>query len=219
MAESQFGAPVIIDSNGVVEVLQRESLSGKLSSYDEAFVQNLVFEHPECLPIVEIDRDFLDPIPICVELNTPAGPIDALYLTASGRVVILEAKLWRNPEARRKVVAQILDYAKEFSRWDYEDLQREVSKKLGRKGNVPYELVKEIYPDLDEADFLDAVSKSLKQGKFLLLIVGDGIREGVGAIAEFLQTVGRLEFTFGLVELGIFRSADGRTLIQPRVLV
>ena len=92
MAESQFGAPVIIDSNGIVEVLQRESLSGKSSSYDEAFVQNLVFEHPEYLPIVEISRAFLDPVPICMELNTPAGPIDALYLTASGRVVILEAK-------------------------------------------------------------------------------------------------------------------------------
>ncbi len=35
--------------------------------------------------------------------------------------MLVEAKLWRNPEARRKVIGQILDYAKELSRWNYED--------------------------------------------------------------------------------------------------
>jgi len=60
----------------------------------------------------------------------PFGPI--LYENG-GRLAVVEVKLWRNPEARRKVVAQILDYAKELSNWDYEDLQREVSKRVGRK--------------------------------------------------------------------------------------
>ena len=40
---------------------------------------------------------------------------------------------------------------------------------------------------LGESSFFDAVSRNLRRGRFLLLIVGDGIREGVETIAEFLQ--------------------------------
>lgn len=52
----------------------------------------------------------------------------------------------------------------------------------------------------------------------MLLILGDGIREGVGAIAQFLEDVGGLEFTLGLVELAIYRCPDEKLLVQPRVL-
>ena len=95
-----------------------------------------------------------------------------------GRLTLAEFKLWRNPQARREVIGQILDYAKELASWGYEDLQREVSKTLKRPGNVLYELVRERAPD--EAAFIDRVTRHLKRGEFLLLIVGDGIREDVG---------------------------------------
>jgi hypothetical protein len=139
-------------------------------------------------------------------------------MTADGGIVVVETKLWRNPDARRKVIAQILDYAKELARWDYEDLSREVAKV--QKGNVRslFELVKEHNPSLDEARFIDAVSTNLKYGRFLLVIAGDGIREGVENLTDFLDRLGRLEFTFGLVEVGIYRLPDGPLLFQPRVL-
>jgi hypothetical protein len=50
------------------------------------------------------------------------------------------------------------------------------------------------------------------------LIVGDGIREGVEAIAEYLQTHAGLHFTLGLVELPIFLTPSGERLVAPRVL-
>jgi hypothetical protein len=52
----------------------------------------------------------------------------------------------------------------------------------------------------------------------LLLIVGDGIREGAAAIADFIQRVGTLEFTFGLVELALYGSDEEGVFVQPRVL-
>ena len=69
---------------------------------------------------------FSGPVAICTELNTLAGPIDNFMVTPSGLPVLVECKLWRNPEARREVVSQILDYAKELSRWSSSDVQREV---------------------------------------------------------------------------------------------
>ena len=221
MSESAYGTPLLIKEGGEPLPLSRVPLgkSGKESGYDEEFVQKLAFDHPETLPIAEIDRAYEGLVPVCLELSMPAGALDALYVTPRGRLVIAESKLWRNPEARRKVVSQILDYAKDFAQWDYEDLQRAVSSKLKRKGNVLFDLVKEKYPDTDEAQFVDEVQKSLKHGRFLLLIIGDGIREGAGAIAEFLSDVGNLEFTFGLVELALYRGPTGaRLLVQPRVI-
>lgn len=209
-----YSVPLLIGENDVTR-LERVPLSLDASTYDEAFIQRLAFEHPECLPIHEVDSVYAELIPVCIELNTPVGPIDALYVTPSGRVVLLEAKLWRNPEARRKVVGQILDYAKELAAWRYEDLDREVARRTSR---TLFEIVRSTRADTDEAHFVDEVSKSLSNGRFLLLIVGDGIREGVGAIADFLETVGRLEFTFGLIELALYRGIDTRLLVQPRVL-
>jgi len=184
----------------------------------EAPIQRLVHEHPECLPVAEIDPIFCGPVPICTELNTSAGPIDNVMVTPSGLPVLVECKLWRNPEARREVVGQILDYAKELSRWSSADLQREVSRRLGREGNPLLELVRAAGHDVDEISFNDALTINLRRGRFLLLIVGDGIREGVEAIAEYLQEHAGLHFSLGLVEMPIYTTRDGSLVVTPRVL-
>jgi len=217
MSDNPYAAPLLVGERGETKRLERLPLGGG-SHYDEAYIQELAFHHPEALPVADIDRSYEGLIPVCMELNTQAGPLDALYVTPKGRLVVVEAKLWRNPEARRKVVGQILDYAKELSRWDYEDLQREVSRTTGRKGNALYELVREQDAGVEESVFVDEITRSLRQGRFLLLVVGDGIREGVAAITEFMEQAGHLAFTFGLVELGLYRAPGLGTLVQPRVL-
>lgn len=133
-------------------------------------------------------------------------------------MILAEFKLWRNPQARREVIGQILDYTSELASWSYEDLQREVSKVLKRKGNVPYELVRRQAPDVDETEFVDNVSRHLKRGEFLLLIIGDGIREGVENIVHFVQSHSGLHFTLALVEAALYRDTAGRIIVQPRIL-
>ena len=185
---------------------------------DESSLQDLLFRFPRSLPIAAIDAAYSDPVPVCRELSTPAGYVDALYINALGRLILAEFKLWRNPQARREVIGQILDYTKELASWNYEDLQREVSRALGRKGNVPYELVRAQAPDVDEAQFVDNVSRHLRRGEFLLLIIGDGIREGVENIVHFVQSHSGLHFNLALVEAALYRHTANRIIVQPRVL-
>ncbi len=116
------------------------------------------------------------------------------------------------------MVGQILDYAKELSRWSSSDLQREVAKRTNLPGNPLVTLLSEAGHEVDEIAFNDALTFNLRRGRFLLLIVGDGIREGVEAIATYLQSHLGLHFSLGLVEMPIFRLPDGSHLVTPRVL-
>ena len=146
------------------------------------------------------------------------GYVDALYVNALGRLTLAEFKLWRNPQARREVIGQILDYAKEIASWSYEDLQREVSRALKRPGNVLFDLVRATDPDVEEGVFVDNVTRHLRRGEFLLLIIGDGIREGVENIVDFVQQHSGLHFNLALVEAALYRDKDDHVIVQPRVL-
>ena len=215
--------PILISGAGSNVLLDRVPLTGAsgTSAYDEDWLQDLLYKHPESLPVAEINPSFAGLIPICREMLTPAGPIDVLYATREGRLAVLEAKLWRNPEARRKVIGQILDYAKELSHWTYEKLDAAVLAARRRDQGTArslFEIVRDQHAELDEAQFIDSISRSLRRGDLLLLIAGDGIRENVGAITNFIEDHGTLHFTFGLIEMAIYRMPDGRHLVQPRVL-
>jgi hypothetical protein len=217
--ERQHSVPLLLpSSSAVAEPLKLVAQQGGGDAVSEAYIQALVHEHPACLPITEIDAMFSDPVPICTELNTPAGPIDNFMVTPSGLPVLVECKFWRNPQTRREVVSQILDYAKELSRWSSSDVQREVSHRLKRAGNPLLDMVRAVDPEVDERQFNDALTANLRRGRFLLLIVGDGIREGVEAIAEYLQLHAGLHFSLGLVELPIYVMPNGDRLVAPRVL-
>ncbi|MBY5924754.1 MULTISPECIES: hypothetical protein [unclassified Halomonas] len=191
---------------------------GFTNSRNEAWLRDLLAAHPDLLPIEEVDPSFGPLVSLCTELSTEAGPVDAAFISPSGRLTLVECKLWRNPEARRKVIAQILDYARAVSQWSYADLQRQVAAATGLKGNVPFEAARRLKPDLDEAAFVDAAARALREGRFLLLIAGDGIREGVTSMAELITRNATLGFSFGLVEVALYEFGDQGLAVQPRVV-
>lgn len=216
----QHGVPLLLERlDKKAERLKPVQMGGTMQTrgYDEAFVQRLVFNHPEVLPLSEIDPTCVDPVPVCDELPTKAGPVDVFMMTATGMPVLVECKLWTNPQARREVVGQIIDYAKEVRRWSYEDLQRACASRCGPEFSL-FGLMNEPAGSLDERTFIDNVTRNLRDGRFVLLVVGDGIREGVEAIGEYLTGSGALQFSFGLVELPVFETPTGQLIVTPRTL-
>src|SRR5258708_8000931 len=87
------------------------------------------------------------------EVTVPdVGSIDVLLISSSGRIGVVETKLAYNPDARRKVVAQILEYAINLS-------------SISELPAIPAELT----PYIDEQDARDGMQK----GDYLLIIAGD----------------------------------------------
>jgi hypothetical protein len=230
MAERD-GAPLWISPEPASAIrLERADLrpSGENGRvYDEAWLQRLLHQNPEVLPIEQIEPGFGKLVPLCRELPLPLGAnqtgyLDNLFATADGRLVLVEAKLWRNHEARRAVIAQALEYAASIFRLGYEELQSAVLQ--ARKHDVPqvaslHEIIACHHRPVDETEFLDAVSRNLSRGRAIIAVVGDGIREELISIAELLQSHAGHRFTFALVELKIYEAPQhGARIVVPSVL-
>jgi len=213
-----------ITKEASVECLPRLPLKPEkgASKYDEAWLQTLIATQPNVLPIEEIEPVLADAIPICTEMPVKSGWVDLLLATPLGDLVIVECKLWRNPQARREVVGQILDYAKDIARLSYQEFEAAVLKATPAPGAAEdqslYARASGEHPARDEHIFIDAVSRNLRRGRFLLLLVGDGIHEGVETMTEFLQQHAGLHFTLGLVEMAVFQGEGKSVFVQPRIL-
>jgi hypothetical protein len=159
---------------------------------------------------------------LCRELPLPSGFLDNLFVTRDGKLVLVEAKLWRNPEARRTVVAQALDYAAAVFRMRYGELESAVLT-ARHAAKMPASSLLEIVAGdsegIDELEFVDAVQRNLERGRAVIAIVGDGIREDLISLTDLLQSHAGHRFTFALVELAVYETpVTGVRLAVPSVL-
>ena len=210
--ERQHSLPILLSADGTSRRL------GTRGDVLEDRIQALVHDHPASLPIADIDPIFVGAVAVCREMQLGNGRVDNFLVTPSGLPVLVECKLWRNPEARREVVGQILEYAKVLSRWSFADVQREVGARTKRGPSALLDIVRAADPAIDETTFHDAISFNLRRGRFLLIILGDGIREDVETIATYLQAHAGLHFTFGLVEFPIYTLPNNEMIVVPRVV-
>ena len=227
----QFAAPILVENleepfkpKRLVR-LRTTARDGASRAYAEKLLQEIIHSDPSVLPVEELEEPFFSDLrPVCQELPLANGTkyIDNLLVNPDGRICIVECKLWRNPEAVREVVAQILDYAAELSNLSYEQLEEAVAKVLGRKklDCLVQTVLGDAPGDEQKIAFIDAVSRSLRTSSFLLLIVGDGIRSGLQQIAGLLQKRATLGFSLGLIEMAIYGNGTaGPFYIQPRLLL
>lgn len=183
----------------------------------EEWMQELLFSRPKLLPVDYFDESFAPLIPIGREVATASGYIDNLYVSPVGKLTIVETKLWKNPEKHRTVVAQIIDYAKEISEWDYDQLSDAIlkaSRESGADTEKKQSLDQLVEPFIDEAglditEFQDRVINNLHNGEFLLLIVGDRISPNVALLSDAIHGAPGLDFRMGLVELHLYSTQEG----------
>jgi hypothetical protein len=215
------GTPILVQKRSDVgpQAVRLARRPFQREDIDEGWLQTLIHQHPNLLAVEEIEPDYAPLIPIGREVATDAGPIDNLYINPNGLITLVEAKLWKNPEARREVVGQILDYAHHLTRWTYDDLD---ARTRFATDHGLWDHVRRHAPgslDIDEDEFVDAVTRNLSRGRFLLLIVGDGIKESTEQLATYLQGTPNLRFTLALVEMRVYDvPGSNDLLVVPSVV-
>jgi hypothetical protein len=220
-----------MDTIGKPYIIHNEKAEGKsllpLKKEDvlfkENWLQELLFKHPDILPVNLLDEKFYPPI----SLGREIANIDNLFISTKGQLIIVETKLWRNPEAHRTVVAQVLDYARTLAKWSYKDLDSAIKSFTLKQQNLSkniFEIVKENskYFDYNEIEFQAKVQDNLTNGNFALLIVGDQIHPSVTQLADTIQSAPHLQFTLGFVELNCFkleRDSDWPLIVYPNLVL
>lgn len=140
-------------------------------------------------------------LPWRTEINFGSGPIDVLLVSSYGRIGIIETKLSYNPQKRREVVAQILDYALALQELEIEDLPD--------------------LPDSEDAPDVEDLQEALSAGRFLLLIAGDALDARAMRLSQtMLASHLTSEWDLAMIDLNLYKAAtgEGDLIIVPELL-
>ncbi|MGB2905261.1 MAG: hypothetical protein WBJ68_01390 [Candidatus Dechloromonas phosphoritropha] len=230
-----YGSPIVFSE----DTLQRRFLPlagisprrDDPNSFNESLLQELIDATPNVLPV----REYLPSSTtlfslgreVPVDLGANNGYIDNLLVTNDGYLVIVETKLYRNPEGIREVIAQTLQYGMAVGQMPLMELEARIkrgqSPALNRSENirdcVSRQAAEQNRPAALGDDFDEALERHLRRGEILLLIVSDGIHIGVERVTHWLNEQGNSSpFKFGLVELKFYTYGNER-LVVPRTVL
>ena len=176
----------------------------------EYILQRLVELYPEILPWHEFsDSPEEDEVRVCVVCEgVSSAATDILLIerkpTGSGRFVIVETKLIKNPESHRAVLGQILEYAARLTSGqtleDLEEIAGNYWKSRGPrfKGNFNDEMKKTCGEDWREVVWKTAFD-NLRRGDVRLLIVSDDLYEDLRLAVTYLPS----SVLLSAIEIGV----------------
>jgi hypothetical protein len=187
-------------------------------SINEKRIQEIIFNKPELLTTSELDSEFNNLISLKQEFPISSGSIDVLLISPKGNLCVVETKLWRNSEAHRTVIAQVLDYAMALAMLSPMDIYQKVTKEKGESARIKFfeKINKAI--DLNEIEFEDNLLQSLQDGRFLLLIVGDQIKPNLLLLSNTIQSAPHLQFNINLLELRLYEDDSDMLVVVPQLV-
>ncbi len=182
----------------------------------EEELQTFLKEHPDLMPLEEIELSAPGLLCIGWEVGLASGAEDILYVDQNGLLTVVETKLRKNPEARREVVGQILEYAAQMSAWSSADVERQAEKFFAspesteqyrdctlEKALQLFLESSELPLDFSYDDFLQQVQTNIERGHFRLVIAIDEPPEPLLKTVEFVNRFSE-RFDLYLIQLKRF---------------
>ena len=212
------------DQQGRLEPLEDE----RFEKEDE--LQALIAEHPELLDGTQMrPENPLRWILIAREQGIAESSdaaarwaVDLLLADQDALPTLVEVKRGSNPEIRRTVVGQMLEYAAHAARtWTADTLRRAFEESTDARGlDSGKELGKLLAPDGEEEPgaegFWERVATNLDASRLRLLLVADDIPVSLERVVEFLNAqMAGIEVL--AVEIKQFKG-DSRQTLVPRVI-
>lgn len=175
----------------------------------ETQLQKLLYDSPELIPTYEEDK----PAVFVREAGLPgSGYTDLLGVDGNGNILVVETKLARNDEARRKVIGQVLEYAAYLWKMSFEDFD---SLFRSRAATPVLDLLEVKIPEIVRDEVRDSISRNLSSGAFQLFIAVDQMNEELERIIGYVSSRGsglRLE----VLEFDLHQSGAMEILVPRR---
>lgn len=211
-----------IDGERLERLPVRPFRLGLLGHTLEAALQRLLELHPEVVPGGQIDPGVDDPPRFAIlrrEMPIGSWSLDHVLVDQRGILTLVEAKLVRNPEARREVIGQIMEYAANAREaWSGGRLRERAVEFWEQRGRQVDDVLREQLGDEIDIDALwDAIDANLDSGHFRLLIASDELRPEVRRIIEYLNGELRNAEVYGL-ELRCYGTDEATFVLVPRLV-
>lgn len=199
---------------------KRHSLSTG-SKFDEKWLQDVLFGNIDLIQPTDSSYDRIKLIPLCRELNLNDGIrnlyLDILAVTETGKLILIECKLWKNPQARREVLAQAFEYASLLQSLSYSDLSSKLRKHIdsGNEDPIVFAL-RRAGASVDESLLISRIDQGIKKGNFHIVIAGDGIRTDLINLVNSPAMTG-MTADLSLLEIAVHQNEDEEIILSPSV--
>lgn len=196
--------------------------AGLLGKTLEEALQTLIEQYPEVLPGRQMDPGSDDPprfVLLCREMPIGGWSLDHLLVDQRAVLSLVEAKLVQNPEARREVIGQIMEYAANAAEsWGNGRARTAAAEFWSKRGRDVDEVIRERFGgEIDVEAFWDEVEENLQQGKIRLIIAADELRPEVRRIIEYLDGEMKRARICGL-ELRCYGDESGSLVLVPNLV-
>jgi hypothetical protein len=176
---------------------------------DEAQLQKLLYESPELIPTKVEDQAAV----FTREAGLPgSGFTDLVGVDARGNILVVETKLARNDEIRRKVIGQVLEYAAYLWGMSFDGLDRFF---LNREGKSLLDLLIEKDAAIDKDWLRQNVEQNLASGTFQLIIAVDAINPELEKIIAYVSSRGS-GLQLEALELELYKQGQVEILVPQR---
>jgi len=212
----------LLNDQHVTSMPERPMRLGLFGKTLEDALQTLLEKHPEVIPGKQIAPGSEEPPKFFLlrrEMPVSGWSLDHLFVDQRGVLTLVEAKLIQNPESRRDVIGQIIEYAANaIELWAHGKLRQYATAYYGDRGSDLDSAMRESFgDDLDVDGFWAQVDENLADGKLRLIIASDQIRNEVRRMIEYLNTEMHRVEVLGL-ELKCYGHDDASMVLVPRII-
>jgi hypothetical protein len=179
-------------------------------------LQRLLAESPSLISIEDVRAGAGQLVVAVREFPLPIGFLDLVAFSAAGDITLIECKLASNPQIKREVIGQALEYGAHLWQMSYEDLDQAIQQRTNKPlAELMHAALGD--SDWDEETFRVNIESALADGSFILIIVVDEITEELSRIIHFVNNCGHPVFTFAALEMQRYQS-DKTEMLVPRVV-
>ncbi len=196
----------------------RAGLFGK--NLEEA-LQILIEKNPNVLPGKQMEPGSDDPPRfVLLRREMPVGgwSLDHLLVDQRAVLTLVEAKLMQNPEARRDVIGQIMEYAANAAQSWGNGRARAKAREFWQKDSKDIdEVIRKVFGREDIEAFWHDVDENLQKGKVRLVIAADELRPEVRRTIEYLNAEMSTAEIYGL-ELRCYGNDSDSLVLVPYLI-
>jgi hypothetical protein len=207
---------IVQDADGDARVLP-----SKPFAYED-ILQRHIADLPSLISLETVADEPISFMTIGAEWPVGMGRADIVLIGSDGVLTIVETKLSRNPESRREVIAQLLEYAAYLSEWTIYEVQSR-AEEFFQSDKCPREYRNKTLDELlddflqDSVDSVDSfkgqIEQNLRQGRMRLIVAVDEVGEQAQKIVTFLNSYS--SFDIYLLQVAEHEDKGGRRIFVP----